>query len=199
MFHKTPEQMKGGLWTMVLPFWNILVKAIDMPLNCVHHLNSAASITAWSLPEKEDSGIPATSTFIYYIWKDLSIHFHLFYFTLLNYSKSRCMKYMLWNGEAKRLSIWGMKIKVWMNSPNDPELTCLTVDDWNCADTGRYKRQKNGIKPYLLLTCLYFPSPTSNIKKKKIISKQRTKAKALYFALERLEHLLFFTLHSPVA
>ena len=116
MFHKTLEQMKGGLWTMVFPFWNILAKAIDMPLNCVHHLNSAASITAWSLPEKEDSGIPATSTFIHYIWKDLSIHFHLFYFTLLNYSKSRYMKYMLWNGEAKRLSIWGMKIKVWMIS-----------------------------------------------------------------------------------
>ena len=105
MFPKTPEQMKGNLWTTVFPFWNILVKAIDMPLNCDHHLKSAASITAWSLPEKEDSEIPATSTFVHYIWKDLSIHFHLFYFTLLNYSKSRCMKYIVWNSEAKSLSI----------------------------------------------------------------------------------------------
>lgn len=192
MFHKTPEQMKGDLWTMIFPFWNILVKAIDMPLNCVHHLDSAASITAWSLSEKEDSEIPATSTFIYYIWKDLSIHFHLFYFTLLYYSRSRCMKYILWNGEAKRLSIWGMEIKVWMNSPYDPELTCLTVDDWNCADTGRYKRQKNGIKPYLLLTCLYFPTPTSNIKKKKNNLQAENKSQSPIFCTWKIRAFIIF-------
>lgn len=127
--------------------------------------------------------------------RSLCVHFHLFYFTLLNCSKSRCMKYVLWNSEAKWLFIWGMEIKIWMKSPNDPELTCLVLDDWNCADTGCYKRQKNGIKPYLLLTCLYFPTPTSMVTK--IIFKQTAKAKALYFALKRSEHLLSFTLHSP--
>lgn len=116
--------------------------------------------------KKEDSQIPAASTLVFYTWKDLCAS--IFTYSICYWSsKSRCVKHRLWKSKAKRLSIWGLEIRIWIKSPNDPELTSLASEDWNCADTGRYKRQKNGIKPYLLLPYRGFPTPTSMISQRR--------------------------------
>lgn len=158
-FHKTSEGKKGYLWT-IFPSWNILVKTIDMPLNPVCHLNPTVSFTAWSLPGKKRIHKFLRPLLLYSISGKTSVH--PFSLTLCYWSsKSKCIKHRLWKSKAKRLSIWELEIRIWMKSPNDPELTSLASEDWNCADTGRYKRQKNGIKPYLLLPYRGFPTPTS--------------------------------------
>lgn len=130
--------------------------------------------------------------------RPLCIHFHIFYFMLLNCSKSRCIKYILWKSKAKRLSIWQMEIKIWMESPNDPELTYLVFDDWNCAGTVCYKRQKNGIKPYPLLTCLYFSTPSLCYKKPKRWSPFKNQKQETYTLCLENENNIFHTAFSTV-
>lgn len=51
------------------------------------------------------------------------------YFTLLNYSKSRCMKYMLWKQVKLKAFHLGNEDKgIWMNSPNS--LRTYLLDGW---------------------------------------------------------------------
>lgn len=193
----TSEQKKDDLWTIIFPFWDILVKVIDRPLNFICHLNSTNSIkhnhrkirkSSWNL--YSDSIHPK---------RPLCIHFHLFCIMLLNWSESRCIKHVPETSKDTRFSIWWMEIKI-LGLHTIQNLTVCHLMTNTIQTLGTIKDRQKEIKPYLPLTCPCFSiSHTDDTKKEKIISMQRLKARALYFVFGRFENQFFHTTFSPLS